>query len=101
MSANVGVNMNYALVVAKKWCQITQLLNVKVSEEVTVRAIQVNYLRGKIDDGLRLTTGIVFEGFNNLSSKKWRMTENYKVRLFVFFCCQATNFGLQFSYYET
>jgi opacity protein-like surface antigen len=35
-------------------------LDIKVSEKVTVRAIQVDYLRGKVADGLRFSTGIVF-----------------------------------------
>jgi opacity protein-like surface antigen len=35
-------------------------LDIKVSEKVTVRAIQVDYLRGKVADGLRFGTGIVF-----------------------------------------
>jgi hypothetical protein len=35
-------------------------LDVKVSEKVTIRAIQVDYLRGKVADGLRFSTGIVF-----------------------------------------
>jgi hypothetical protein len=35
-------------------------LDIKVSDKVTVRAIQVDYLRGKVADGLRFSTGIVF-----------------------------------------
>lgn len=35
-------------------------LDIKISERITVRAIQVDYLRGKVADGLRFSTGVVF-----------------------------------------
>lgn len=35
-------------------------LDIKVNEKVTIRAIQVDYLRGKVADGFRISTGIVF-----------------------------------------
>jgi opacity protein-like surface antigen len=35
-------------------------LDIKVTEKITVRAIQFDYLRGKVADGLRFSTGIVF-----------------------------------------
>jgi opacity protein-like surface antigen len=35
-------------------------LDIKVTERVTIRAIQVDYLRGKVADGVRFSTGIVF-----------------------------------------
>jgi opacity protein-like surface antigen len=35
-------------------------LDIKISEKITVRAIQVDYLRGKVADGLRFSTGVVF-----------------------------------------
>ncbi len=35
-------------------------LDIKVNDKVTIRAIQVDYLRGKVADGLRFSTGVVF-----------------------------------------
>jgi opacity protein-like surface antigen len=35
-------------------------LDIKVSDKVSVRAIQIDYLRGKVADGIRFSTGIVF-----------------------------------------
>jgi opacity protein-like surface antigen len=35
-------------------------LDIKASEKVTIRVMQIDYLRGKVADGLRFSTGIVF-----------------------------------------
>lgn len=35
-------------------------LDIKISEGVSFRAIQVDYLRGKVADGVRFSTGVVF-----------------------------------------
>ncbi len=35
-------------------------LDIKASEKITIRAFQVDYLRGKVADGLRFSSGIVF-----------------------------------------